>query len=91
MTGEGIIFYSFITVPTIVDICEAMEHCSKPVIVALFGSVFGGGCEVAVSAHYRVADKRTKYVKPHAFVANCSNVVHLNYQPNGHFTNFASP
>jgi 3-hydroxyacyl-CoA dehydrogenase len=34
---------------------DAMENCSKPVIAAIHGTALGGGLEVALCAHYRVA------------------------------------
>lgn len=32
-----------------------IEDCHKPVVMAIHGSAFGGGLEVAMSGHYRVA------------------------------------
>jgi 3-hydroxyacyl-CoA dehydrogenase len=32
-----------------------IEDCTKPVVVAIHGTAFGGGLEVAMSGHYRVA------------------------------------
>ncbi len=32
-----------------------IEDCSKPVVMAIHGQAFGGGLEVAMSGHYRVA------------------------------------
>ena len=37
------------------DVQDAMEGSSKPVIAAIHGTALGGGLEVALCAHYRVA------------------------------------
>lgn len=37
------------------DVQEAMESSPKPVIAAIHGTALGGGLEVALCAHYRVA------------------------------------
>jgi len=37
------------------DICAAIENLPKPVVAALHGSPLGGGLEVALACHYRVA------------------------------------
>ncbi len=41
--------------PTLPDVCLALENCDKPVIAVLHGPTLGGGLEVALSAHARVA------------------------------------
>lgn len=41
--------------PSLPEVCNRLEACSKPVVVAIHGSALGGGLEVALSAHYRLA------------------------------------
>src|SRR5471032_2548857 len=37
------------------DVQDAMESATKPVVAAIHGTALGGGLEVALCAHYRVA------------------------------------
>ncbi|WP_332878438.1 3-hydroxyacyl-CoA dehydrogenase NAD-binding domain-containing protein [Massilia sp. S19_KUP03_FR1] len=41
--------------PLLPDVCQRIEACSKPVIAAIHGVALGGGLEVALAAHYRLA------------------------------------
>lgn len=41
--------------PSLPEVCASIENCSKPVIAAIHGAALGGGLEVAMSAHYRLA------------------------------------
>ncbi|KVE97062.1 3-hydroxyacyl-CoA dehydrogenase NAD-binding domain-containing protein [Burkholderia vietnamiensis] len=41
--------------PSLPDVCERIESSAKPVVVALHGATLGGGLEVALAAHYRLA------------------------------------
>ena len=43
------------TPPPLPEALDAMENASKPVIAALHGTALGGGFEVALTAHYRIA------------------------------------
>lgn len=43
-------------------IMQKLEDCPKPVVAAIMGSCLGGGLEVAISCHYRVAVKHPKTV-----------------------------
>jgi 3-hydroxyacyl-CoA dehydrogenase len=46
------------------DAQAAIEHCSKPVIAAIHGTALGGGFEVALVCHYRVAVPSAKLGLP---------------------------
>ncbi|PCF96107.1 3-hydroxyacyl-CoA dehydrogenase NAD-binding domain-containing protein [Vreelandella nigrificans] len=41
--------------PSLPDVIEAFENSTKPIIVALHGTALGGGLELAMGCHYRVA------------------------------------
>lgn len=41
--------------PSLPDVCNRIEACSKPVVAAIHGAALGGGLEVALAAHYRLA------------------------------------
>ncbi len=50
--------------PTLRDVIPAIERSAKPVIVALNGYCLGGGLELALSCHYRVASRKTEVGQP---------------------------
>jgi len=41
--------------PFLPDVCNGIEACSKPVIAVIHGAALGGGLEIALAAHYRLA------------------------------------
>ncbi|CAE6693993.1 3-hydroxyacyl-CoA dehydrogenase NAD-binding domain-containing protein [Paraburkholderia domus] len=41
--------------PSLPDVCHRIESCAKPVVAAIHGAALGGGLEVALAAHYRLA------------------------------------
>src|SRR6202035_396914 len=41
--------------PNLPTLLRAIEECSKPVIAAIDGICMGGGLEMALACHYRVA------------------------------------
>jgi 3-hydroxyacyl-CoA dehydrogenase len=50
--------------PLLRDILQIVEQCKKPVIAAVHGTAFGGGCEVALAAHFRIALDSAKFALP---------------------------
>ncbi len=45
-------------------LCRRIEDCSKPVIAALHGVALGGGLELALAAHYRIANAAARLGLP---------------------------
>lgn len=50
--------------PTLWSVLAAVESSAKPVIAALHGGAFGGGLELALAAHYRIAAAGTRVGLP---------------------------
>ncbi|GAA6178579.1 3-hydroxyacyl-CoA dehydrogenase NAD-binding domain-containing protein [Shimia sp. NS0008-38b] len=50
--------------PNLAELCYAIESAHKPVVAALSGIVLGGGLELALSCHYRVAATTAKVAMP---------------------------
>jgi 3-hydroxyacyl-CoA dehydrogenase len=50
--------------PSLGALCNLVEGAAKPVVAAIHGTALGGGLELALSAHYRVADPGAKVGLP---------------------------
>ena len=50
--------------PWLPMVVDAIENCTKPVVAAIHGTALGGGLEVALGCHYRVADPSAKLGTP---------------------------
>ena len=50
--------------PMLTDVCKRIESSKKPVIAAIHGAALGGGLEVAIAAHYRIAVANAKLGLP---------------------------
>jgi 3-hydroxyacyl-CoA dehydrogenase len=50
--------------PSLHDAINAVENSAKPIVAAIHGTAFGGGLEVALACHYRVAIASAKVGLP---------------------------
>src|SRR5690348_13982347 len=50
--------------PWLPQVVDTIENCSKPVVAAIHGTALGGGLEVALACHYRVAVPSAKLGTP---------------------------
>ncbi len=50
--------------PTLPDVIERIEAFEKPVVAAVNGAALGGGCEVALACHGRIAGEKASFGLP---------------------------
>src|ERR687889_873202 len=50
--------------PWLPQVVDRIEACTKPVVAAIHGTALGGGLEVALGCHYRVAVPEAKLGTP---------------------------
>ncbi len=50
--------------PNLLSVIAVMENCSKPVVAAMHTLVMGGGLELALGCHYRIASPGTSVALP---------------------------
>ncbi|MCI2398991.1 3-hydroxyacyl-CoA dehydrogenase NAD-binding domain-containing protein [Aliiroseovarius subalbicans] len=50
--------------PILSQVVGRIEACSKPVVAAVHGNALGGGFEIALGAHYRMASRDAKFGLP---------------------------
>lgn len=69
LTGDGRVFSAGTdladldkppTLPLLADVCRRIEEGTKPVVAILRGTVSGAGLELALAAHYRLAEPQAR-------------------------------
>jgi len=62
--GADLKEFGQVTRPSLSDLCSRIERSHKPVVAAINGTCLGGGLELALACHYRVAADTAKLGLP---------------------------
>ncbi|MDU8927536.1 3-hydroxyacyl-CoA dehydrogenase NAD-binding domain-containing protein [Alisedimentitalea sp. MJ-SS2] len=54
--------------PALFEVCTRIEETTKPVIAAIHGTALGGGLEISLGAHYRIADPKGRVGLPEVLI-----------------------
>jgi len=57
-------FDSGIAPPGYYEVLDLIEGCAHPVVAAVHGTALGGGMEITLASHYRVADEGARFGLP---------------------------
>lgn len=63
-TGGSVSEQTDADAPSLAELCDQIEECTKPVVVAIDGAALGGGLEIALAAHARVATAKSRLGAP---------------------------
>ena len=47
-----------------IAVFDKIENCPKPIVAAVNGFALGGGCELAMACHFRIASENAKFGQP---------------------------
>lgn len=50
--------------PILTDVLKNLDACPKPTLAAIHGTAFGGGLEVSLTCHFRMADPKAQFGLP---------------------------